>query len=148
VTTVYQRVAEVLWALAQQLMKALWAESRQLRAGGPHLGVSPARRGPVKHGPAKHGPVKHGAGGRGPVKHIGATESFGRELRALRNVEVSPELISDIETELRWGLIWHEFEMNMQAEVDRIFAPCLELVECKDFDEVREMVGLRELAMA
>jgi hypothetical protein len=125
---VYQRVVEVLWGLAQQLIKALWAESRQLPAGRPYLGAGPV--------------------GRGPVKHVGATESFGRELRALRNVEVSPELISDIETELRWGLIWHEFEMNMQAEVDRIFAPCLELVECKDFDEVREMVGLRELAMA
>jgi hypothetical protein len=123
----YQRVVEVLWGLAQQLIKALWQESRQLRAGSPYLRAVPVH---------------------GPVKHVGATESFGRELRALRNVEVSPELISDIETELRWGLIWHEFEMNMQAEVDRIFAPCLELVECKDFDEVRELVGLRELAMA
>ena len=65
----------------------------------------------------------------GPVEHVGATESFGRELRALRNVEVSPELISDIETELRWGVIWHDFERSMQAEVDRIFAPALVLAE-------------------
>ncbi len=119
----YRRVIEVLWDLVQQAIQALSRESRQLRARGPQLSV-------------------------GPVKHVGATENFGRELRALRNVEVSPELISDIETELRWGMVWHEFEMTMQAEVDRIFAPCLELVECADFDEVREMVGLRELAMA
>jgi hypothetical protein len=80
----------------------------------------------------------------GPVKHIGATENFGRELRALRNVEVSPELVSDIETELRWGLIWHEFERSMQAEVDRIFAPALALAECEDFDDLRDLIGLSE----
>jgi hypothetical protein len=125
----YRHVAEVLWNLLHSLVQALWRESRQLRAGRPQLDAGPVRPG-------------------GPVKHLGATESFGRELRALRNVEVSPELISDIETELRWGLVWHEFEKAMQAEVDRIFAPCLKLVECKNFDEVRELVGLRELAMA
>ena len=37
-----------------------------------------------------------------PVAHVGATESFGTELRALRSIEVSPELVSDIENELRW----------------------------------------------
>ncbi len=87
----------------------------------------------------------------GPVEHIGATESFGRELRALRNVEVSPELVSDIEQELRWGQIWHDFERSMQAEVDRIFAPALALAECEDFDDLRELIGLsdsRELALA
>ena len=80
----------------------------------------------------------------GPVEHVGATESFGRELRALRNVEVSPELISDIETELRWGVIWHDFERSMQAEVDRIFAPALALAECEDFDDLRDLIGLPE----
>src|SRR5690348_12963698 len=74
----------------------------------------------------------------GAVKHVGATENFGRELRALRNVEVSPELVSDIETELRWGLIWHDFERSMQAEVDRIFAPALALAECEDFNDLRD----------
>jgi hypothetical protein len=80
----------------------------------------------------------------GPVEHVGATESFGRELRALRNVEVSPELVSDIETELRWGQIWHDFERSMQAEVDRIFAPALALAECADFRDLRELIGLSE----
>jgi hypothetical protein len=86
----------------------------------------------------------------GPVVHIGATESFGQELRALRHVEVSPELVSDIEQELRWGQIWHDFESSMQAEVDRIFAPALALAECEDFDDLRELIGLadeKELAL-
>jgi len=86
----------------------------------------------------------------GPVVHIGATESFGQELRALRQVEVSPELVSDIEQELRWGQIWHDFESSMQAEVDRIFAPALALAECEDFDDLRELIGLadeKELAL-
>jgi hypothetical protein len=78
------------------------------------------------------------------VEHVGATENFGRELRALRNVEVSPELISDIETELRWGLIWHDFERSMQLEVDRIFAPALALAECEDFNDLRDLIGLSE----
>jgi hypothetical protein len=92
-----------------------------------------------------------GQSSSGPVEHIGATESFGRELRALRNVEVSPELVSDIEQELRWGQIWHDFERSMQAEVDRIFAPALALAECADFDDLRELIGLsdaKELALA
>jgi hypothetical protein len=87
----------------------------------------------------------------GAVQHIGATENFGRELRALRSIDVSPELVSDIEVELRWGLIWHDFERSMQAEVDRIFAPVLALTECEDFDELRDLVGLpdtRELVPA
>lgn len=86
----------------------------------------------------------------GAVVHIGATESFGQELRALRHVEVSPELVSDIEQELRWGQIWHDFESSMQAEVDRIFAPALALAECEDFDDLRELIGLadeKELAL-
>ena len=62
----------------------------------------------------------------------------------MRNVEVSPELISDIETELRWGVIWHDFERSMQAEVDRIFAPALALAECEDFDDLRDLIGLPE----
>ena len=80
----------------------------------------------------------------GPVEHVGATENFGRELRALRDVEVSPELITDIETELRWGMIWHDFERSMQAEVDRIFAPALALAECENFNDLRDMIGLPE----
>src|SRR6266545_4947720 len=56
----------------------------------------------------------------GPVVHVGATERFGAELRALRSIEVSPELVSDIETELRWGLIWHEFERSMLAATSRV----------------------------
>jgi hypothetical protein len=81
-----------------------------------------------------------------PVKHEGATERFGSELRALRDVEVSPELVTDIETELRWGLIWYDFERAMQTEIDRVFAPYLPVPECRDFDDLRDLVGLRELA--
>jgi hypothetical protein len=86
------------------------------------------------------------------VPHEGATEKFGDELHALRDMEPSPELVSDIETELAWGLIWHNFEAELQAEVARIFAPALALAECEDFDEVRELIGLdaddRELVPA
>ena len=83
-----------------------------------------------------------------PVAHEGATERFGQELRALRSLEVSPELVSDIETELRWGLIWHEFECTMQAEIDRVFTPHLKIAECCDFDDLRQLIGLRELVAA
>ena len=83
-----------------------------------------------------------------PVAHEGATETFGTELRALRSIEVSPELVSDIETELRWGVIWHEFERSMQAEIDRVFAPFLEIAQPRDFDDLRELIGLRELTAA
>ncbi len=89
-------------------------------------------------------PVKPGK----PAEHLGATETFGSELRALRDLEVSPELVSEIETELRWGLIWNEFERTMQAEIDRIFAPYLPVPECRDFDDLREKVGLQELRPA
>jgi len=83
-----------------------------------------------------------------PVAHVGATESFGTELRALRSIEVSPELVSDIENELRWGLIWHDFERFMQAEIDRVFAPYLAIAEAPDFDSLRELIGIRELLPA
>jgi hypothetical protein len=83
-----------------------------------------------------------------PVTHVGATESFGTELRALRSIEVSPELVTDIENELRWGLIWHEFERFMQSEIDRVFAPYLAIAEATDFDDLREIVGIRELLSA
>jgi hypothetical protein len=82
------------------------------------------------------------------VRHVGATEGFGAELRSLRNVEVSPELISDVEEELRWGLIWHDFERMMQDEIDKAFAPLLPLDVVDDFDELREMIGLKELVPA
>lgn len=79
------------------------------------------------------------------TKHVGATERFGAELRAMRHMQVSPELISDIETELQWGLIWHEFERSMQSEIDRVFAPYLAMAECEDFDDIRDLVGLVEV---
>jgi hypothetical protein len=124
-TAITRRVISALLAIAAPLAVALSA------------GIT-ARR-----------PDRRGTG-TGPVEHVGATENFGRELRALRNVEVSPELVSDIETELRWGLIWHDFERTMQAEVDRIFAPALALAECEDFDDLRDLIGLesQELALA
>ena len=83
-----------------------------------------------------------------PVAHEGATENFGTELRALRSIEVSPELVSDIETELRWGLVWHEFERTMQAEIDRVFSPFLQIAAPRDFDDLRELIGIRELTAA
>jgi hypothetical protein len=79
-----------------------------------------------------------------PGRHEGATERFGAELRAMRHMQVSPELISDIETELQWGLIWHEFERSMQAEIDRVFAPYLAFADCVDFNDLRDLVGLAE----
>ncbi len=82
--------------------------------------------------------------GRGLTRHEGATERFGMELRAMRHMDVSPELISDIEVELQWGLVWHEFERTMQAEIDRVFAPYLALVGPEDFDDLRDLVGLAE----
>ena len=83
-----------------------------------------------------------------PVAHVGATEKFGQELRALRSIDVSPELVSDVEQELRWGLIWHDFERGMQAEIERVFTPYLELAQPCDFDDLRELIGLRELVNA
>lgn len=77
-----------------------------------------------------------------PARFIGATERFGAELRAIRQMQVSPELVSDIETELQWGLIWHDFERFMQAEIDRVFTPYLAIAECEDFEELRDLVGL------
>ncbi len=95
--------------------------------------------------------LRHRPGSRGPasgatVRHEGATERFGAELRAMRYMDVSPELISDIETELRWGLAWHEFERTMQDEIDKVFAPYLATLvdECEDFDDLRDLVGLSE----
>lgn len=76
------------------------------------------------------------------VTHRGATLEYGAELRAMKQIEVAPELVSEIEAELAWGLAWHEFERNLQAEVDRIFAPLLVYAECETFDEVRELVGV------
>lgn len=83
-----------------------------------------------------------------PAQHQGATEAFGAELRALRSVEVSPELVSDIETELRWGMIWHDFERAMQDQIDRVFEPFLPVTLVRDFDDLREMIGLPELTPA
>lgn len=55
----------------------------------------------------------------------GADPKFGDELHALRDAPVAPELISDTEMDLAWGLIWHGFEHDMQVEIDRVFAPLL-----------------------
>jgi hypothetical protein len=90
---------------------------------------------------------RHDVIGRPPnqgQQHEGATERFGAELRAMRHMQVSPELISDIETELQWGLVWHEFERSMQAEIDRVFAPYLTIADCVDFNDLRDLVGLAE----
>lgn len=78
----------------------------------------------------------------GPVEHVGATETFGAELRALRATEVSPELVSDIETELHWGQVWYDFERTMQWKIDETFAPYLPVPEVESFEELREQAGL------
>lgn len=80
------------------------------------------------------------------VKHEGATEEFGDKLRALRNAPVAPELISDTEMDLAWGLAWHEFERAMQAEIDKAFAPFIAAAPvADDFDELREQTCPKEL---
>jgi hypothetical protein len=81
------------------------------------------------------------------VKHVGATETFGTELRALRQLELSPELVSDIETEMHWGRTWYEFERTMQAEIDRVFDRYLPAMECRDFGDLRDKLGLPESAL-
>jgi hypothetical protein len=133
VTTIYRRLTPVLIDLAGLAILAITELRRTLlrirRAAAEHNAQPPMRLGR-------------------PVAHEGATETFGTELRALRHVEVSPELVSDIETELRWGLIWHEFERSMQAEIDRVFAPALEIAAPRDFDDLRALIGLRELTAA
>lgn len=68
--------------------------------------------------------------GRGPVPrrpepHEGATKEFGAELHALRDAPVAPELVTDVETELRWARIWHDFEQDLQTQVGEIFNPRL-----------------------
>jgi hypothetical protein len=121
VTTIRRRIEALLGSIVQ----ALSGERRPWRSGRPSVLAQ-----------------------RRPVRHEGATERFGSELRALRTIDVSPELVTDIETELRWGLIWHDFERDMQTEIDRVFAPYLPVPDVHDFDEVRELVGLRQLVAA
>lgn len=72
----------------------------------------------------------------------GATEEYAVELRAMRDVEVSPELISDTEMDLAWGLLWHQFEHSMQEEINRVFAPLLAAlpVEVHSFPAVMALV--------
>jgi hypothetical protein len=53
--------------------------------------------------------------------HTGADAAFGGELRALRDAPVAPELVTDVETELRWAQIWHDFERDLLGQVDEIF---------------------------
>lgn len=77
----------------------------------------------------------------GRFDHEGATEAYGRELHDLRDVQVAPELVTELERELEWILAFHKFEHDLRAEVDRIFAPALALAECEDFDQVRELVS-------
>lgn len=127
-SAIVRRLDAVLVGLVRRIVQAFTGESR------PWQGMSSASAKTSQS-------VKPGR----PAEHLGATETFGSELRALRDLEVSPELVSEIETELRWGLIWNEFERTMQAEIDRIFAPYLPEPECRDFDDLREKVGLQEL---
>jgi hypothetical protein len=76
----------------------------------------------------------------------GADEEFTEELRAMRMAPVAPELISDTERDLAWGLAWHEFERAMQAEIDKAFAPFLAAAPvADDFDELREQTCPKEL---
>jgi hypothetical protein len=76
----------------------------------------------------------------------GADEEFTEELRAMRLAPVAPELISDTEMDLAWGLAWHEFERAMQAEIDKAFAPFLAAAPvADDFDELREQTCPKEL---
>ena len=132
-TTMYRRLTPVLLELAGLAILAV----TRLRSTRQRIHrVTVQRSGPA--------PVRLGR----PVAHEGATENFGTELRALRSIEVSPELVSDIETELRWGLVWHEFERTMQNEIDRVFAPFLQIAQPRDFDDLRELIGLRELTAA
>jgi hypothetical protein len=84
-----------------------------------------------------------------PTHPQGATVAYAVELRALRDVEVSPELISDTEMDLAWGLLWHQFERGMQDEIDRVFAPLLAaLPVAEDFDELRKQTCPKELMPA
>jgi hypothetical protein len=126
VNTFVERLASAANELAKKLLLFL------RRAGMDSLPGRPARSAPSL----------------ASVRHEGATEGFGAELRSLRYVEVSPELISDVEEELRWGLIWHDFERAMQDEIDKAFEPYLPLETVGDFDELREMIGLKELVPA
>lgn len=132
-TTIRRRLTPVLLdlaALASLVIASLRSTRLRVRRITAHRG------GPV--------PVRLGR----PIAHEGATETFGTELRALRSIEVSPELVSDIETELRWGLVWHEFERTMQNEIDRVFAPFLQIAQPGNFDDLRELIGIRELTAA
>ena len=128
-TTIRRHLSPVLLDLGCCIAIAVHQVRRAVHALGERLGYTP-----------RSIPVSLGR----PVAHEGATETFGQELRALRSIEVSPELVSDIETELRWGLIWHDFERTMQAQIDRVFAPYLDIAQCCDFDDLRELIGLRE----
>ena len=133
VTTISRRLIAVLVDLVGPIVQAVSGESRPWRVLRELIATGARPR---------------SLGSRAPIRHEGATERFGTELRALRSVEVSPELVSDIETDLRWGLTWYEFERSMQDEIDRVFAPFLPVAECRDFDELRDQMGLRELIAA
>jgi hypothetical protein len=131
-TTISRRLVAHLVDLAEPVLRALSDRYRQWRVRGGVTFAYSARHASIRE-------VEH------EVEHEGATERFGVELRAMRDIEVSPELVSDIETELRWGLLWHDFERNMQAQIDRTFAPYLPETECANFDELRNLIGVSEL---
>jgi hypothetical protein len=57
--------------------------------------------------------------------HEGATEDFGAELHALRDLPPAPELVTDVETERRWAQIWHDYERDLYVQIDEVFAPHL-----------------------
>lgn len=82
---------------------------------------------------------------RRPPEHVGATETWS-PLRAVGNVEVSPELVSDVERELEWAVRWHEFEQSMQQHINEVFVPVLaELQRPRSFPELYELVFPEQL---
>jgi hypothetical protein len=57
--------------------------------------------------------------------HTGADLNFGAELHALRDLPPAPELVTDVETDLRWAKIWHDYEHDLQVQIDAVFAPLM-----------------------
>ncbi len=110
---------------------------RWMRSGGRESESEPASPVPATPPP---GPVRLPVL---PVPHVGATESWS-PLAEIGTQDIAPELISDLEADLAWAQAWHQFEHDLRAELDRICAPALVLAEVDSFDELREVIGLRE----
>jgi hypothetical protein len=86
-------------------------------------------------------------------EHEGATERFGDELRALADLPPAPELVTDVETDLRWAKIWHDYEHDLQVQIDAVFAPLmsaltgpLDAKTCMRLDAVMAATGEFERA--